>query len=153
MLFRGGAGVNVQTGLSSDDIAGGRRLYPTAPTNFGTIQGTVTKSGSPVLGAAVFALTSVSNVAAGTVTLPNGTYEINSLAAGTYQIRVAPLAGAENPRRRAEKMSLFLTGLMPTEEFRFHGDIRRPRRDALRPVPRWCARHRGRSARRRTRPT
>ncbi len=91
MLFRGASGVNVQTGLSDDDIAGGRYLYPMVPTNFGAVKGTVTKSGSPVLGAAVFAQTSVSNVAAGTVTLPNGTYEINSLAAGTYQIRVTPL--------------------------------------------------------------
>ncbi len=91
MLFRGASGVNVQTGLAADDIAGGRCLYPLSLTNSGAVKGTVTKDGSPVLGAAVFAQTSAGNVVAGTVALPNGTYEISSLAAGEYQIRVAPL--------------------------------------------------------------
>src|SRR5688572_21157263 len=52
MLWAGPDGINTQAGLSSDDIAGARYLYPVA-TNYGTISGTVTKSGSPVFGAAV----------------------------------------------------------------------------------------------------
>ena len=91
MLYAGGPGLNLQTGLSNDDSPAARHLYPTAPTNFGAVQGTITKSGSPVFGAAVFARNAVSNVVAGTVTLTNGTYRLSSLSPGSYQIRVAPL--------------------------------------------------------------
>ena len=91
MLYHGGSGVSVQAGLSSDEIAAVRFLYPVGATNYGSVKGTVTKSGSPVFGAAVFAETSTSNVVAGTVTFGNGDYEINRLPPGTYQIRVAPL--------------------------------------------------------------
>jgi len=94
MLYVGLPGVNVQTGLSEDDLAGARYLYPTAPGNFGAVEGTITKDGSPVLGAAVFAQNSMSNVVAGTVTLADGTYRISSLSPGAYQIRVAPLDDA-----------------------------------------------------------
>jgi len=91
MLFRGGQGVNVQAGLSSDEIAAARCLYPVSPANYGAVKGVVTKSGSPILGAAVFLEDAVSNVISGTVTLPDGTYEANMLAQGDYKVRVAPL--------------------------------------------------------------
>jgi hypothetical protein len=91
MLYAGVAGVNVQSGLSDDEIAAARHLYPSAPGDFGAVRGTITKNGSPVLGAAVFAQSSANNVVAGTVSLADGTYLINSLSPGTYQIRVAPL--------------------------------------------------------------
>jgi hypothetical protein len=91
MLFRGPGGVNLQAGLAADDACGGRFLYPSTITNVGAIRGTVTKDGSPIFGAAVFAETSISNVFAGTVTRSDGSYEINMLPAGSYQVRVAPL--------------------------------------------------------------
>ena len=91
MLFRGGSGVNAQAGLSEDDIAGVRTLYPTSAATYGTVRGTVQKNGSPVLGAQVLIETSASNLFAGTVTLPNGSYEIKMLPPGQYNIRVAPL--------------------------------------------------------------
>lgn len=92
MLWVTDSGVSVQAGLHADDISGARHLYPTAATNYGGIKGTVTKSGSPVLGAAVFARNgSNSNNVAGTVTDASGNYLISALPPGNYQLRVAPL--------------------------------------------------------------
>jgi hypothetical protein len=90
MLYSGALGVNVQAGLSNDDISGARFLYP-ATTNYGAIHGTVTKAGSPVFGAAVFVRDAASNTVAGTVTRADGTYRLGALAPGAYQVRVAPL--------------------------------------------------------------
>src|SRR5262249_9356436 len=98
MLFRGAPGVNAQAGLSPDDIAGARMLYPVARSNYGRIAGTVAKNGSSVLGAVVLIETLSSNVVAGTVTLPDGTYEANMLPPGSYQVRVAPLDPFVSPR-------------------------------------------------------
>lgn len=98
MLFRGSPGINAQAGLAEDDIAGGRMLYATSRAAFGAVKGTVNKNGSPVLGAAVYFENSASNVVAGTVTLPNGSYEANMLPPGTYKVRVTPLDPFANPR-------------------------------------------------------
>ncbi|MSU58779.1 MAG: carboxypeptidase regulatory-like domain-containing protein [Pedosphaera sp.] len=98
MLFRGVSGLNTQAGLSDDDVAGGKFLYATNRTSFGAISGTVTKSGSPVFGAAVFVQNSASNVVSGTVTRSGGTYELNMLPPGSYQVRVAPLDPATGTR-------------------------------------------------------
>lgn len=96
MFFRGMSGVNLQTGLSADDIAGVRFLYPNSTTNYGAVKGLITKNGNPVLGAAVFAQNSAGNFVGGTVTPTNGTYLIGALPPDNYQIYVAPLdpAGA-----------------------------------------------------------
>jgi len=97
MFFRGAPGINTQTGLAEDDIAGGQMLYATSRASFGAVIGTVTKSGSPVLGASVF-VEKAGNVVAGTVTLPDGKYEVNMLPPGNYEVRVAPLDPLVNPR-------------------------------------------------------
>jgi hypothetical protein len=91
MLWVGGDGVSVQTGLSSDDISAARYLYPQGITNFGAIKGNVSKGGGPVLGAAVFAHDSASNTVAGTVTDASGNYALGALPPGNYRVRVAPL--------------------------------------------------------------
>lgn len=91
MLWVTGDGVSVQAGLHADDIAGARYLYPVAITNYGGVKGTVTKNGSPVFGAAVFARDAAGNTVAGTVTDASGNYLIGVLPPGSYQIRVAPL--------------------------------------------------------------
>lgn len=100
MLAVGDRGVNSQTGLSADEIAAARALYgaaASAPTQ-GRIVGTVTASGSPVFGAAVFVEDGSGNVVAGTVTRAGGQYELGGLAAGPHSVRVAPLdpAGGAN---------------------------------------------------------
>ena len=93
MLSRGGPGISSQVGLSCDEIAATRTLYPSnnLASGFGAMKGQVTKSGSPVFGAAVFAESSAGNLVAGTVTLANGSYELPFLPPGSYQLRVAPL--------------------------------------------------------------
>ena len=94
MLWVGGPGISLQVGLSTDDISGARYLYPTAATNYGNIKGSITKSGSPVYGAAVFVRDAASNTVAGTVSDVSGNYLVSSLASGNYQVRVAPLDDA-----------------------------------------------------------
>ncbi|MBX3744100.1 MAG: matrixin family metalloprotease [Verrucomicrobiae bacterium] len=100
MLAVGDRGVNSQTGLSADEIAAARALYGAAAVaaGYGRVAGTVTASGAPVFGAAVFIEDAAGNVAAGTVTRAGGQYELGGLAAGRYVVRVAPLdpAGAPN---------------------------------------------------------
>ncbi|TAL05810.1 MAG: matrixin family metalloprotease [Verrucomicrobia bacterium] len=102
MFWRGGGGVNTQTGLSPDDISAARILYPaSALTNLGTLKGTITKSGSPVLGAAVYLETTGSNVIAATVSRSDGTYQLNALTPGNYFVRAAPLDAYVSPRLAA----------------------------------------------------
>lgn len=92
MLWEGGNGVGPQAGLSSDEIAAVRFLYPPASAgSFGALKGTVTASGVNVLGASVIVEDSTGNVVAGTVTRTNGTYDLQNLSAGSYKVRVCPL--------------------------------------------------------------
>ncbi len=93
MVFLGPAGANnLQARLSADDIAGIRFLYGQDGTNSGAITGTVTKNGSPVLGAQVFIQDAASNLVAGVMSLSSGSYTAGMLPPGTYQVRAAPLA-------------------------------------------------------------
>lgn len=91
MIAYTGDGITPQTGLSTDEISAARHLYPTAITNYGAVKGTITKSGSPVFGASVFARDAVTNTIAGTVTDASGNYLLSALPPGNYQIRVTPL--------------------------------------------------------------
>ena len=91
MLWDGGDGVSVQVGVSSDDMYAVRYLYPSGLTNAGALKGTITKGGSPVLGAAVFFRNSAGNTVAGTVSDTSGNYLAASLPTGSYQVRVSPL--------------------------------------------------------------
>jgi hypothetical protein len=94
MLFRSPGGVNVQAGLSGDEIAAAKWLYGQSMTlaSLGRVHGIVTMNGSAVFGAAVLAEETVSgNLVAGTVTRPNGTYELPAMPPGQYGVRVTPL--------------------------------------------------------------
>jgi len=99
MLFRSPGGVNVQAGLSSDEIAGAKWLYglPSTVASLGSVRGNVTVNGSAVFGAAVLAEEIVSgNLIAGTVTRADGSYDLPAMPPGQYGVRVTPLdpAGA-----------------------------------------------------------
>lgn len=110
MLWATGDGVSIQAGLHDDDVAAARHLYPAANTNYGALRGTITKNGSPVFGAAVFARDAKTNTVGGTVTDASGNYLLNALPPGDYQIRVAPLDGstaADSLVRGAEISSAF----------------------------------------------
>jgi hypothetical protein len=94
MLFRSPGGVNVQAGLSSDEIAAAKWLYglPSTSASLGSVRGTVTMNGSAVFGAAVVAETATSgNLIAGTVTRADGTYDLPAMPPGQYGVRVTPL--------------------------------------------------------------
>lgn len=92
MFPRGGGGVSVQAGLSSDEIAALYALYPasTVPATVGRITGNVSLGSKPAFGALVSAENSFGNLVAGTVTRTNGYYELLALPPGNYQVRVTP---------------------------------------------------------------
>jgi hypothetical protein len=98
MLWAGQGGVDTQAGLSLDELAFAYALYSSGnfQTNFATLQGTVSKNGSPILGAAVIIEGTNGNLTSGTLTLVNGAYLLQSLPPGSYNVRVFPLdpAGA-----------------------------------------------------------
>jgi hypothetical protein len=73
--------------LGADDIAAVSMLYPAAnwAGTYGSITGQVTMGGSGVAMASVVALTP-GGEAVSTLTNPDGSYEIDGLAAGAYQV-------------------------------------------------------------------
>jgi hypothetical protein len=127
MLWEGQSGVDTQAGLSVDEVAFGRTLYPSGNilSTLANLTGTVTKSGSPVLGAAVIIEGTNGNLAGGTVSLTNGTYVLNSLPPGPYNVRVVPLdptsasrwlitgPDISNPQFSAADPNFFPTGNTP----------------------------------------
>ncbi|MBI3876950.1 MAG: matrixin family metalloprotease [Verrucomicrobia bacterium] len=90
MLARGSTGVKSLDGLSPDETAFARWLYPPTPaaTNWAMLKGTVTKAGSPVFGASVIVENTSGNVIGSAVTSanagPQGSYQIPLPAPGTY---------------------------------------------------------------------
>ncbi|MBV9085972.1 MAG: matrixin family metalloprotease, partial [Acidobacteriaceae bacterium] len=102
----------LETTLSDDDVAGISSLYPASsdggspqcPSGTARISGTVKLNGSAVFGAHVFAEPvngtagfggSIRQSAVGTLTLPDGTYQIACLPVGSYVVTAEPLDGPE----------------------------------------------------------
>ena len=99
-VSRADPGIDAVAGLSVDEVAFGRALYSSGSmlTTLGNLKGTVTKGGLPVFGAAVVVEgASNGNLAGGTVTLTNGSYVLNALPPGNYNVRVVPLDPAGAP--------------------------------------------------------
>ncbi len=98
-------GVSTSVGLSADEIAAVRFLYPleSYKSKLGSIGGRVTMNGKNVFGAAVFAETLQGNIAAGTVSSVDGSYVFEALPVGSYQVRATPL----DPSSVTEQNSLF----------------------------------------------
>ncbi len=95
MSYIGYPGMDSLVGLSGDDAAFARALYSSGNslTNLAHLKGTVTtKSGVKVLGAVVVVEGATNgNLAGATLTLTNGTYTLNALPPGNYNVRVVPL--------------------------------------------------------------
>lgn len=89
----GAPGVGAEAGLSSDEVAAVRWLYPQPflLSTLGSVQGRVLMNGAAVFGAMVTAENAAGNVVAGTVSRANGSYELPALPPGNYKIRVTPL--------------------------------------------------------------
>jgi hypothetical protein len=115
---------NLQTGLSPDEFAAARALYPATgvAATFGHLRGRVTLGGVPVIGAAVYADDSHGNMMSATVTRSDGFYDLSYLPAGEYQVRVAPLDPNTSPHylTRGREISPYFTtnalqtGFLPT---------------------------------------
>jgi hypothetical protein len=93
LLYAANTGVDTTVGLSVDEVAFGRAIYPSGNilATLGNLGGTVTKGGIPVLGAAVVLEGANGNLADGTVTLADGSYTLNAVPPGIYNVRVVPL--------------------------------------------------------------
>lgn len=121
-MANGPDGIGTLTGLSADEIAAARYLYPDGVFKGGMIRGMVTLNGAGILGAVVVAEDGDGNLAGATVTRADGTYELRSLTAGTYALRVSPL----DPKNTVNALSLMrgdevaidyveaVTGFLPT---------------------------------------
>ncbi len=89
-VVNGPNGIGTQAGLSADEVAAMRYLYPDTSLKWASIHGKVTKSGAAVYGAMVIVDDSAGNIAGATVTRLTGDYDVFSLPAGTYRLRVSP---------------------------------------------------------------
>ena len=90
-VFVGESGVSTEAGLSADEIAAMRFLYPAEPATTAEIRGTVRLNGQPVLGAVIVAEDQQGNIANATVSRADGAYNLGGLAPGTYHLRASPL--------------------------------------------------------------
>ena len=60
-------------------------------STLGQLQGVIAKNGAPVFGAMIVAEDAHGNVVAGTISRPNGRYELPAMPPGDYRIRVSPI--------------------------------------------------------------
>ena len=109
-VITGAPGINTELGLSADEIAAVRFLYPDPALKWASIKGKVRMGSNPVFGAVVALEDAQGNIAGATVTRSTGDYELHSLSGGTYRLRVSPLdpSGLSNQQSllRAEEIAL-----------------------------------------------
>jgi hypothetical protein len=98
MFARGVPGINPQAGLSSDEMAAARALYPSLNQSPGSgeLRGQITMDGIGVFGASVLIEDATGHLTCGTMTRSNGFYELPHLPPGIYRVRVAPLDPPSN---------------------------------------------------------
>jgi hypothetical protein len=84
-------GINTNLGLSADDMAAARFLYPGNTSAKSSIRGVVRMNGSGILGAIVTAEDAAGNIAGATLTQASGAYGLYALPAGAYKVHVSPL--------------------------------------------------------------
>jgi hypothetical protein len=99
--------------LSYDDIAGLILLYPatSSVSALGSIGGFVTLNNVPVFGAHVVALDASGNVVASSLSLGDGSYEIDSLPPGAYRLYAEPLDGPFTEQNVGGTVTSEFTGL------------------------------------------
>jgi hypothetical protein len=95
-VVNGGNGVNTEAGLSADEFAAMRFLYPDGTLTHASVSGTVRMNGGGILGAMIIAEDSVGNIAGATVSRSGGPYDIFGLVPGMYRLRVCPFDPANS---------------------------------------------------------
>lgn len=89
MFARSLRGLNCEIGLSADDQAGARTLYPQFAR--ATLAGLATLDGSPLAGGVVSLEDANGNLVQSTVTKSDGHYRLESIPAGSFNLRATPL--------------------------------------------------------------
>jgi hypothetical protein len=123
-VIDGGNGINTNSGLSADEVAAARYLYPDGTSKWGSVTGVIRMNGTGILGAAVIVEDAYGNIVGATVTQSSGKYAVYSLPGGTYKLRVSPLdpanSGNSSLLRGAEiavEYTSAVTSFLPTENF------------------------------------
>jgi len=119
MYFAIGAGTNLLSLLSTDDVAFATEVYPeagSAGSSFGAISGAVNlNGGGPVPVALVTAIDPSAGVAVGTITGADGSYTLSKLPPGRYFVYAEPADGPVDPQQfsgeGAGANTSFTTGL------------------------------------------
>jgi hypothetical protein len=119
------AGQLDQRTLSSDDMIGVATLYPktSALNTLSFITGTVTSSGTAVFGAQVVALDSTGTPVASTISNSDGSYEIDFVAPGAYQLYAAPLNGPVTEQNIGGNSTSYYSGLQTGFATTYYGDV------------------------------
>ena len=119
------AGQLDQRTLSSDDMIGVATLYP-KNADFNTLSfvtGTVTSAGNPVFGAQLVILDSTGTPVASTISNQDGSYEIDFVAPGTYQLYAAPLNGPVTEQNIGGNSTSYYSGLQTGFATTYYGDV------------------------------
>lgn len=124
-VIDGPNGIGTTAGLSADEVAAMRYLYPDPAFKWSAIKGRVTRQGQAVPGAMVIVEDSAGNIAGATVTRFNGDYEVPSLPLGDYNLRVTPFdpsgtpksASLMTPEEIGPDNTLAETSFLPTTNF------------------------------------
>ena len=122
MMYINQTGVSTSAGLSADEMAAVRHLYPDPAelSGLATVRGKVTRGGQAIFGAAVVIENASAGVVGGTLTYFDGTYELPRLEPGRYAVRVVPLDPAVAPyklmrgRDIAPEFGGAITDFLPT---------------------------------------
>jgi len=101
-VIGGYLGINPSLGLSPDEVAAARWLYPkdNILSTLGRATGRVTRNGAGVFGAMVLAQDAQGNLAAGAVSRADGTYDLPALPPGQYVLRATPFDPANLDRNK-----------------------------------------------------
>ena len=93
MFARSTPGVSTTAGLSSDEVAAARFLYPQPAWvgKCGGVQGRVTLNGQAVFGAVVTGESPSGGFVTATVSGADGAYELPAIPPGSFNLRVTPL--------------------------------------------------------------
>lgn len=115
MFFRALNGVSTFAGLSSDEVAGARFIYPEAgsPIGSGRVQGRVLMEGAAVLGAMVVLEDGAGGFSTGTLSRSDGSFDLPAVPPGVYGLRATPLDSRESSLFLLRGLDIYYTNYIP----------------------------------------